>query len=149
MKYILSFVGVVAVLCGIFLFSNKKEDEPLRIHIVANSNSYKDEQVKYDVKETVINFLNPLLEDVKDKKQAKEIVSNNIKQIKMIVENTLKKSDINYGAKIEIVREKMPMRAYADVAYDTGVYDSLKIELGQGEGDNWWCVVFPSVCFLN
>lgn len=152
MKWILAGLGVVAIVCGICFFGGNKpqeNEEYMRIHIVANSNSTVDQNVKYVVKDAVVEFLIPCLAEAENKAEAEKIISSNLTKINEVVNVVLQKQGVKYKGSVSLTSEDMPMRAYGDLILQEGVYDSLKITLGQGHGDNWWCVVFPAVCFIN
>lgn len=153
MKLVLSFVGIVLMLGAVFLFKDegveKVNDDYLRIYVTANSNSDKDEQIKYAVKDDVVDFLIPLLAEVKTKEEAEEVILQNMQKINEVVKSSLQKNDVSYGASVSIDAEQVPLRVYDDLVLEEGVYQCLKIELGAAKGGNWWCVVFPAVCFVS
>ncbi len=152
MKYILSFVGVGLIVLAICLCGGKnvtENDDYIRIHIVANSNSTYDQNLKYVVKDSVVEFLVPLLADAENENEAKEIISQNLLKINEVANVALRNEGASYSATVSITSEDMPTRAYDNLVLEEGVYDSLKIVLGEGDGDNWWCVVFPAVCYLD
>ena len=153
MKFILSFVGIGIVCLGIFLCGGQTgstfNEDYMRIHIVANSNSAVDQSIKYVVKDAVVSFLLPQLSEAETKEEAEDVIQQNLQKIEEVANLTLDKQGAKYSAKVEITQEDMPTRAYDDFVLEKGVYDCLKIELGAGDGDNWWCVVFPAVCFLD
>ncbi len=152
MKYILSFVGVI-IIVGAICFCGFKKDEVnqdyLRIHISANSNSTQDQNVKYVVKDAVVDFLIPYLADATNKDEAMKIVKANLNKIEEVVSYALKVEGVSYDAKVKMSEEEVPTRAYSNFVLESGIYDCLEIELGNAQGDNWWCVVFPAVCFLS
>ncbi|MBP3431519.1 MAG: stage II sporulation protein R [Clostridia bacterium] len=154
MKYILSFVGIVIVVLAVFLCRGESSVEAvnedyMRIHIVANSNSEKDQNVKYVVKDAVVEFLIPVLAEAETKDEAKTIILENINKINEVVLAALRCEGAAYSATVSISEENMPMRVYDNLILEEGVYECLNISLGQAQGDNWWCVVFPAVCFLD
>ena len=152
MKYILSFFGIVAVVCAVLFCTQKKtdvDDQYVRIHITANSNSDFDKNIKYQVKDAIVEFLIPELSDVKNKDEAQIVISSNLAKITEIANQTIKNAGGRYTAKVEIAQENIPTRVYDNLVLESGVYQSLKIDLGSAKGDNWWCVVFPAVCFTS
>lgn len=152
MKYILSFFGIVAIFCAVFFCTKKGSDvndDYVRIHITANSNSDFDKNIKYKVKDTVVDFLIPMLGDVKDKESAEILLKDNLQKIEAVANDALCRFGVKYNAQVTLVEEKIPTRVYDDFSLQSGVYQSLKIDLGQAKGDNWWCVVFPAVCFTS
>lgn len=156
MKYILSFVGICLVCCGLFFCKETKNynqtfanNDYMRIHITANSNSDRDQNMKYKVKDAVVDFLIPKLAYAENREQAEQIIFENLEGIKDVVKDLLQAENANYGAKFSIEPEKIPTRAYDNLVLNEGIYQCLKIDLGDANGDNWWCVVFPAVCFLS
>ena len=152
MKYILSLVGVGIIICAIFLCGGKRNEvnqDYLRIHISANSNSAQDQNVKYVVKDAVVDFLIPYLADATTKDEAMKIVQVNLNKIEEVANQALMAEGVSYGATIRLSEEEVPARAYSNLVLESGIYDCLEIELGNAQGDNWWCVVFPAVCFLS
>lgn len=120
----------------------------LRIHIRANSNSDEDQSVKYEVKAAVVDALTPRLAGVSDKEEAMRIIRENLSLIDEVSRNTLVSHGFYYGAKSRLCEEEFPARTYGDLTLAGGVYDAVIVDLGSGEGDNWWCVVFPPLCFV-
>lgn len=120
----------------------------LRIHIRANSDSEEDQAVKYEVKEAVIEALTPELSGVSSKKEAMKIVSRNLSLINEVCEETLASHGFSYGAQARLCQEDFPARNYGELTLESGIYDALIVDLGSGDGDNWWCVVFPPLCFV-
>ena len=152
MKYILSFLGIVAIGVGIMFCRQKPEttnDDFVRIHITANSNSAQDQNLKYFVKDVAIEYLNSLLGEARSKDDALNIVNKNLYNLEDLINETLQKEGASYGCQISLVQENFPMRRYDDLVVKAGIYDSLKIDLGEAQGDNWWCMVFPAVCFID
>ncbi len=120
----------------------------LRIHIRANSNSDADQRVKYEVKAAVVEALTPKLAGVSSKSEAMEIIRDNLSLIDGVSVSTLELNGYHYGAKARLCEEDFPTRTYGELTLTGGVYDALIVDLGSGEGDNWWCVVFPPLCFV-
>ena len=118
--------------------------ESIRIRIIANSNSDIDIQEKIKVKKSVEKELYFLLKNVKNVDEAKEVINNNLDNLNIVIENTSKE---NYNVKFG--QNYFPKKIYKGVVYDEGIYDSLVITLGEGSGNNWWCVLFPPLCLLD
>ncbi|MDE6870093.1 MAG: stage II sporulation protein R, partial [Clostridia bacterium] len=140
-------ICLVLIIAGIYAVkvSGKSSDEStyLRIHIRANSNDTADQSVKYKVKESIVDFMTPALEGAKTKAEAMEILQNNIVAMKSVADATLAQNGYDYKSRVSLRKEEFPARTYGDLTLDSGVYDALIIELGSGDGDNWWCVGFP------
>jgi len=150
MKYILSFFAVILIGFSIFAFrEDSGNSDYFRIHVTANSNSAEDENIKYFVKDAVLEFLSKELEMVENEDQAQNVILENLQKIETIANMVLKTKNVDYRAKVFVDKENIPARVYGDVVCESGVYKSLQIQLGKAEGDNWWCVVFPAVCFVS
>ena len=121
----------------------------LRIHIRANSNSEEDQAIKYAIKNNIVDALTPLIAESESKDDAINIISNNLNLIETVANNFLAQSGFNYSSKASINSEYFPLRQYDDYVLDSGLYDALILNLGTGLGDNWWCVVYPPLCFVN
>lgn len=150
MKKLIVILLVVIVAFSVIAVSvTKDSDEYLRIHIRANSNEEIDQQIKYIIKDKIVQELTPYLKNVSDKEEASKIINSCIPQLKKIADTELNKCGFNYTSKIQLRKENFPKRTYGDLSLDSGMYDALIVELGKADGDNWWCVVFPPLCFVS
>lgn len=120
----------------------------LRLHILANSNSSFDQELKLKVRDNVINYVTPLLKDSLSLSQTKEIISRNIDDINAIAQETVSKYS-NYKTYISLASSNFPTKHYGNFSFPAGNYEALKIIIGEGKGNNWWCVMFPPLCFTN
>ena len=151
MKYFLSILSVVGIIL-IFIFCprvEKKQVEYLRIHIRANSNLSQDQTVKYAVKDAVVDALIPLLAEAKDFDEAKNVVQKNIQLIETTANAVLEKNGFDYTSSAQIKEEYFPTRVYDNITLEEGNYQALILNLGSGEGNNWWCLVYPAFCFTS
>lgn len=153
MKYLLGALSVVGIVL-IFLFcpmnvAEKSECEYLRIHIRANSNLTEDQEVKYKVKDAVVDALIPLLADIQTFEEAKRVMAENFEFIESVANGVLEENGFCYGCEAEINNEFFPTRVYDNLTLEEGYYDALILNLGSGEGDNWWCLVYPAFCFTT
>ncbi len=153
MKWIIatvSAIGLVLVLCLCGLSSGAvSEPDYLRIHIRANSNFSVDQNVKYKVKDAVVEALIPILADIESKAEAEKVMSENFSYIESVANKVLAKEGFSYTANAKIDNEYFPTRTYDDITLEEGFYDALILELGSGQGDNWWCILFPAFCFTK
>lgn len=153
MKKIFLAVSALIILLGIvFLVPAKKSQtnaDFLRIHIRADSNSQDDQNVKYVVKSAVVDYLTPYLAQATSKEKAMTIVKSHLNGIEQVCNKTLSQNGFNYTSKAKLAVEEFPDRSYNGVTLEAGVYDALIIELGSGSGNNWWCVVYPPLCFVG
>ena len=141
-------VGLVIAISWFCLFNHKEQDY-LRIHIRANSNSEYDQQIKYQVKDAVVEALKPIANNIKNKEQMIEVLNENVHLLTAVVDNKLRELGQNYTSTVKICEEKFPTRSYEELTLGAGVYDAIIIELGSGQGDNWWCVAYPPLCFVT
>jgi len=151
MKY-LPFILFILLCCGIFVFNNdrtKNEYDYLRVHIRANSNSETDQNIKYIIKDKVVEFVTPYLIDCDTKKKSIETINELLPQIECLCDSVLGQYGFSYTSRAKVDSEKFPTRSYDNVTLESGIYDALIIELGSGNGDNWWCIVYPPLCFVN
>lgn len=148
-KICISFALIGIIVLTSLIFCGENDSEYMRIHIRANSNSEADQAVKYVIRDKIVEYLSPLVSSCADENAAKQTVKDNIDTINSIAEAELKKYGFDYGCRSNVLRETFPTRVYEDVTLEYGEYDALIIELGTGTGDNWWCVVYPPLCFVG
>lgn len=151
MKYVVGILSAL-VIVAVLIFCPIKSDvnvEYLRIHIRANSNLECDQNVKYKVKDAVVEALIPVLSEVETFEQAKEILSQNFGLIENTANSVLAQNGFTYKSVAKLDNEYFPTRTYESVTLEEGYYDALILELGSGTGDNWWCIVFPAFCFTT
>ena len=123
--------------------------EYLRIHIRANSNDGEDQALKYLVKDKLVELLTPIVADSDTFQKAETAVRQRLASIERVATNVLLQKGYSYGAKASVRRERFPTRVYGEYVLAQGEYLALIVELGKGEGDNWWCVVYPPLCFVG
>jgi len=152
-KFIFGLIAVLIMVVAVVAFLPKqqelKEYDYLRIHIRANSNLDADQQVKYEIKNEVVKFLTPYLSDVPTKSEAIDIVNNNKPSLIDICISKLRSKGFMYSVNIKVCNEYFPARTYNNTTLDSGFYDAVIVELGSATGDNWWCVMYPPLCFTK
>ena len=151
MKY-LPIILFVLLCGGVFVLNANKptnEMEYLRVHIRANSNFEVDQNIKYVVKDRVVDFITPYLIECDTKQKSIKALTALLPEIENVCDGVLGQYGFDYKSHASINKEKFPTRTYDNVTLKAGVYDALIIELGAGVGDNWWCIVYPPLCFVN
>lgn len=123
--------------------------EYLRIHIRANSDKEADQSVKYAVRDAVVAYLAPTVAECGTKAAAMSAVAARLDAVESVATRVLCENGFFYGARARVCEEAFPTRVYEGVTLPAGVYDALILELGSGAGDNWWCVVYPPLCFTG
>ncbi len=124
-------------------------DSVFRLHVIANSDSAEDQALKYKVRDSLLNYMNSLVTSTTSKDEAMEIVTNNIDNFKNIAKATIKENGYNYSVNITVGKHSFPTKYYGDVSLPAGIYDALRVEIGSASGQNWWCVMFPPLCFVD
>ena len=120
-----------------------------RLHVIANSDSAEDQNLKYIVRDNIINYMKTITENSKSKEETINLVSNHLSDFEAIANETIKNNGFNYTAKVSIGNFNFPTKKYGDISFPAGYYDALKIQLGSSNGQNWWCVLYPSLCFID
>lgn len=159
MKKKLNFIFILTILVFIYIallsfnyskaISSNLSDSVFRLHIIANRDSSADQELKLKVRDKIIEYMNTLTSNSSDKKDVISIVNNHLDSFKEIALNTIKENGYNYDVNIEIGNFHFPTKSYGDISFPAGNYDALKIEIGDAIGQNWWCVLFPPLCFVN
>jgi len=139
-------VAVVCWLCVLILDRSALSQGLIRFHVVAASDSEEDQSVKLKVRDAVMSSIQDDLERISDISEAKKYLEDNLPKIENIVCRTLEENGFPTKASVQFCREAFPIRHYDTFSLPAGVYDSLRIVIGQGKGKNWWCVAFPSLC---
>lgn len=121
----------------------------LRIHIRADSNEGAAQAVKYAVRDEVVEYLTPLVASYSTKEAAMDGVNAHLSEIATVADGVLKQNGFFYGATAELTVETFPTRVYGEYVLPAGEYSALVLKLGSGKGDNWWCVVYPPLCFVG
>ena len=143
---LLLIILLLAVGNGLFI---NQEVEYLRIHVRADSNLKSAQDVKYLVKDGLVEYLTPKLANCKTKKRAEEMLRENLSELENIANDILLSNGFTYKSTITLKSEQFPTRSYGELTLEQGYYDALIVNLGSGEGDNWWCVVYPPLCFVS
>lgn len=146
---------VVVIIMGIIVWLNKDVEqvviphEAIRFRVIGNSNSKKDQDIKKIVQGSVEKEASLILENVHTLELGREKIKSNLDQMKEIIDKTLKEYQINQAYKLSYGEHDFPEKIYNDIIYPKGSYESLVITLGDGLGDNFWCIMFPPLCSLE
>lgn len=124
-------------------------DNIIRLHIIAESDSQNDQAVKLKVRDRIIKEMSPVLSQSDDINKSKQIILDNMDKIKSIADDELRKNGFSYTAEAYLGESEFPTKVYNNITLPKGKYTSLKIILGNGEGQNWWCVMYPPLCFVD
>lgn len=152
MKKMIRLTACIALLAfglGVFSLLQDKQvlqDELLRLHVVGNSNSAEDQQIKLQLKDAIVTYLQPIVEKIPTKQEAVDYIRKNLDALEAFSNRVLDSLGVTDRAKVSLQPEKFDTRAYDTFTLPAGVYDALRVEIGAAEGKNWWCVVFPTLC---
>lgn len=131
------------------VISNNLSTAVFRLHVLANSNSEEDQNLKLKVRDSLLNYMNGLCSNCSTKQEAISIANEHKDDFQKIAEQTIKENGYDYTAKINIDNFYFPTKNYGDISLPAGYYDALRVEIGEAKGKNWWCVMFPSLCFID
>ena len=153
MVTILSFLlFVYTSICAISYAQNVSTDiadSVFRLHVIANSDSEEDQNLKYIVRDNLLSYMKEICSDCTNKEEAIRIVQEHSKDFEQIAKNTINEQGYSYDVKINIGNFEFPTKTYGDISLPAGYYDALRVEIGEAKGQNWWCVMFPPLCFVD
>ena len=129
--------------------SSDIENSVFRLHVIANSDTKEDQDLKYKVRDNLIKYMNSLCKDVTSKEEAIKISKLHEEDFLNIANNTIKENGYSYPVTIEFGNFSFPTKNYGDISLPAGYYDALRVKIGEAKGQNWWCVMFPPLCFVN
>ena len=148
--FILPLLFIYTLICSISYvnaISTDLQKNVFRLHVIANSDSEEDQNLKLKVRDNVIKYMNTLCSKTTSKEEAIEIANAHLNEFKEIALNTIKENGYNYDVNISIDNVFFPTKTYGDISLPEGYYDALRIKIGKGK--NWWCVMFPPLCFVD
>ena len=161
------FIRILLFVCLIILFSlfflngvktasstkdTLQEDiasQIIRFHVIANSDTSEDQAVKLKVKSALTDAFRLKLEKAKNISEAREILTNNLDQMEEIANQVIKEDGFTYQAKASMEKGYFPLKVYGDLTLPPGEYEAVRIEIGKAKGQNWWCIMFPPLCFVD
>lgn len=129
--------------------SKDLSENVFRLHVLANSDSEEDQQLKLKVRDALLSYMNTLSSNCNTKEEAIQIATQHQNEFQTIAENVIVENGYNYPVQIKINNFYFPTKSYGDISLPAGYYDALRVEIGNAKGKNWWCVMFPSLCFID
>lgn len=121
----------------------------LRFHVRANSDSTEDQELKMAVKEDVVTMLKPYLTDCNSVAESKRVILSKLNDIYETAINTITEQGYDYDVRVYVTQEEFPAKTYGDITFPQGKYQALRIDIGFAQGQNWWCVMYPPLCFID
>ncbi|WP_158212276.1 stage II sporulation protein R [Natranaerobius trueperi] len=139
----------VSIIQGIQKVQNNHSDDILRLHVRANSDLKEDQEMKYHVRDWIINYLQPAKDQINSQEQFIDFLNINKNTIEKDLHQYLKKRNVNKEAYVNIKTKEFPTRRYRGEVIPGGEYEALEVVIGEGNGSNWWCVLFPPLCYVD
>jgi len=121
----------------------------LRLHILANSDSEEDQNLKLKVRDNVLSYMKQVSSNLSSKDEAIATLNEHLDEFKDIALTTIQDEGYDYDVNLSIGEFDFPTKNYGDISLPAGLYDALRIEIGEAKGHNWWCVMFPTLCFVD
>lgn len=151
MRYFITFTCLLLIVCAACSFlpingETEIYDNTVRLHIIANSDDEEDQNIKLAVRDAVLSKMDEIIKNAENAGEASRLLSENVEVIRSYVEDTLENMNSKTDVTVLICNEYYPTREYEDFRLPAGTYTSLQIRLGNAEGHNWWCVLYPGVC---
>lgn len=125
------------------------KDKLIRFHVIANSDTDEDQALKLKVRDRVIDELSNKLNETKSVEEAKEVLINNIDFVNEVAKEVISENNYDYEVKTALSYENFPDKVYGDYVFPQGTYEAFRVIIGTGQGQNWWCVMFPPLCFID
>ncbi len=129
--------------------STNLQNSVFRLHVIANSDNKEDQNLKYKVRDNLISYMNTLCKDSNSKQEVIQIAQDNKEKLQEIAQSTVFDNGYDYKVNVKIGNFEFPTKNYGDISLPAGYYDALRVEIGNASGQNWWCVMFPPLCFID
>lgn len=157
MATIYLFVLIISTILSLYIPKNEvtANDEivipsdAIRLRILANSDSEEDQALKRKVRDAVNKEITEWVAELTSKEEAKQLLKSKLPEIQKIAEKVVEEENNNQAVKVRFGKVDFPTKLYGEFLYPAGTYEAILITLGKGEGANWWCVLFPPLCFLD
>lgn len=152
--FMASILGIFTLYSGNFTvkgYDNQKDiaSKIIRFHVIANSDSKDDQALKLKVRDEVLKYIAPKLKESRSIEESRKILMDNNKQMISIAETVIRNHGYSYSVKSTLSKVNFPIKTYGNITLPQGKYEAYRILIGSGEGQNWWCVMFPPLCFVD
>lgn len=150
---LLSFIGTLLIRYRISAEEQHLQegisDKIIRFHVIANSDSSEDQKMKYAVRDALVGMLSPELRDANSIMEGRSIITSMLSSIKNTAEEVLRRAGYQDPVSVSLTSSYFPMKVYGEYAFPPGMYEALQVKIGEAEGKNWWCIMFPPLCFVD
>ena len=147
--FLLFFYILISAFFYVDAVSSDISNSVFRLHVIANSDSKEDQELKYKVRDKVLEYMNTISKNCTSKEDVINLAKTHQEEFKNIAQSVIKENGYNYNVNIYIGKYDFPTKTYGDISFPAGNYDCLRIEIGESNGQNWWCVMFPPLCFVD
>lgn len=147
--FLLTTLVVSREITKIEAYSYDYKERLIRFHVIANSDTDEDQELKLKIRDAVIAYLQPKLENSKSIEESEAIIKSEYDNLGKISKNIISQNEYDYSVKVGLQYSDFPAKQYSSVVLPAGKYKALKIIIGEGKGKNWWCVMFPPLCFVD
>lgn len=124
-------------------------EQIIRLHVIANSDTDEDQELKMKVKETIVTYLRGEMQDATSVDEARQAIREHLPEIEEIAAEKMRAEGYEYSAEATLGESYFPVKEYGDLTFPAGNYEALRVKLGDSAGHNWWCVMYPSLCFVD
>ena len=147
--FIISYIYIFHPLIEKKITKDGFKEKVIRFHIRANSDKEEDQELKLLIRDKILEVMGEKFKDTNSLGESRIVIKENIDEMKSIAENIISTQGKDYEVNISLKEDNFPLRKYGNMIFPQGQYEALIIEIGQGEGQNWWCVMFPPICFVD
>lgn len=129
--------------------SNDISNSVFRLHVIANSDTDEDQNLKYKIRDKLLEYMNSISKNCSSKEEIIKVANSHKKEFHDIAKQVITENGYDYNVTIKIGNFDFPTKNYGDISFPAGNYDALRVEIGNASGQNWWCVMFPPLCFVD
>lgn len=147
--FLLTLFTFVSAISYVNAVSEDIANSVFRLHVIANSDSKEDQDLKLKVRDELLSYMNGLAANCSSKEEVVEMANSHREELKEIAEQVIKENGFDYEVDVQIGDATFPTKTYGDISLPAGNYDALKVKIGKADGQNWWCVMFPPLCFVD
>lgn len=145
---------VALICCGAVQYRHQRMAEEIagkviRFHVLANSDTREDQNLKLKVRDAIGAYMQPKLADISDIEAGRQVIQNNLAEITETAEEIVAREGYTYNVEASLGVTEFPRKTYGDYTFPAGRYEALEVVIGEGGGHNWWCVMYPNLCFFN
>lgn len=147
--FLLSIFVILSAMSYVNAVSSNISDAVFRLHVIANSDSNYDQELKYKVRDKLLQYMNSISVNCNSKEEVIKLAQSQLDKLYDIAKQEILNNGYSYDVKIKIGNFDFPTKQYGDISLPAGNYDALRVEIGNASGQNWWCVMFPPLCFVD